>query len=86
MQIGDVVYLKSGSRPMTVVQIDTEEKVGEVATCSWDGGSQRFPAAALTTVDPLPDLQHAQAKAVAQKELDDPLPVKEVSTAEAIVK
>lgn len=69
MQIGDVVYLKSGSRPMTIVQIDAD-----VATCSWDGGSATFPPEALTTADPLPALEHARAKAAAQVAIDDPLP------------
>ncbi len=73
-EIGDVVYLKSGSRPMTVVQVDQVENVGEVSTCSWDGGSQRYPAAALTLVDPLPALEHARAKVAVQLAIDDPLP------------
>jgi len=60
MNIGDVVYLNSGSRPMTIVQID-----GDTITCSWDGGSQQYPAAALTTDDPSPALDQARADTVA---------------------
>jgi uncharacterized protein YodC (DUF2158 family) len=61
MQIGDVVYLKSGSRPMTVIQID-----GNDVTCVWDGGSMRYPEAALTDVDPSPEFESAKAKRVAE--------------------
>lgn len=57
MQVGDVVYLKSGSRPMTVTAVD-----GTTHTCDWDGGSKQFPEAALTIIDPAPALAHAARK------------------------
>lgn len=50
MQIGDVVYLKSGSRPMTIVN---QPQAGKWE-CAWEGGSTTYPEAALTLVDPRP--------------------------------
>ena len=69
MNLGDVVYLKSGSRPMTVTLA-----TASAVTCSWDGGSATFPPEALTLVDPLPALEHARAKVAVQLAIDDPLP------------
>ncbi len=52
-EIGDVVYLKSGSRPMTVID---GSKSGDV-TLQWDNGQSlaggSLPEAALTLKDPI---------------------------------
>ncbi len=51
--VGDVVYLKSGSRPMTVID---GSKSGDV-TLQWDNGQSlaggSLPEAALTLKDPI---------------------------------
>lgn len=52
MQIGDVVYLNSGSKPMTIIA-QPQPGSWEVA---WDGGNMTYPEAALTMVDPRPTL------------------------------
>lgn len=62
MQIGDVVYLKSGSPPLTVHAMDAEG-----VDVKWFAGAQqftaKFPEAALVTVDPTPALDNARRKA-----------------------
>lgn len=50
MNIGDVVYLKSGSRPMTVYDFDEDGTVKVV----WDGGKGAFPPTCLAVSDPTP--------------------------------
>lgn len=60
--IGDLVYLKSGSPSMTVSAVD-----GDNITCDWMQGSQHnsriFQAAMLVSEDPEPQLEHdRQAK------------------------
>lgn len=78
MAIGDTVFLKSGSLPLTVVKEDPNDGV----TVSWFAGatsySQMFPPDALVASDPQPAIDHARDKAKAQLSVDDPLPTKEV--------
>lgn len=52
MVVGDVVYLKSGGRPMTIIAVNDD---GTFA-CSWDGGHGAFPEASLTQTNPQPYL------------------------------
>lgn len=59
MQIGDVVYLKSGSRPMTIL------RSGGTGfwECGLDGppiSSVTYPEVALVTTDPRPALRRAE--------------------------
>jgi uncharacterized protein YodC (DUF2158 family) len=79
MKVGDVVYLKSGSRPMVVTKID-QDNGREEATCDWDGGSKRFPLEALSEEDPTPRLTVAGERALAEGRAAEPLlaqPVKQ---------
>jgi uncharacterized protein YodC (DUF2158 family) len=72
MKLGDVVYLKSGSQPMTVTKIDADNG-REEATCDWDGGSRRYPVEALVDTDPRPAFEAARAKTEEAREpVDEP--------------
>jgi hypothetical protein len=54
MQVGDIVFLKSGSTAMTVVMIDHPDvHPYPQARCVWQGGEQWFPLVALTTEQPM---------------------------------
>lgn len=59
IEVGSIVYLKSGGPPTTVTQI-----VGSDAELQWFAGSQRqsvvVPLAGLTEVDPEPGLRKAR--------------------------
>lgn len=74
MAVGDVVYLKSGSLPMTIIKEDEKDGV----TVSWAVGSslnsQILPMEAVTPNDPQPSIDHARDKVRAQLVVDDPLP------------
>lgn len=65
MNIGDVVYLKSGGIPMTVTEILQDGKIG----AHWQFGAQlmgaTFPADALTADDPGPAIVAASAAVTA---------------------
>lgn len=59
MQVGDIVYLKSGSRPMTIVRSGGTG----LWECAWDSGtigSTTYPELALTTVDPRPAIRRVE--------------------------
>lgn len=62
MEIGDVVYLKSGSPPMTVVKLYSDAKEVDL---QWQTGSTltstHTAEAALTSIDPGPELRNALA-------------------------
>ena len=72
-KVGDIVYLKSGSPPLTVITDD-----GSNATVQWFNGAApeetAFPEGALSAVDPAPVLKQAAAVADAQAAIADPLP------------
>lgn len=70
MKIGDIVYLKSGSRPMTVVTLGGDGR----HECAWDGGSATYPEASLTLDDPVPSLTQERAKKMAQEAINNPVP------------
>ena len=53
--IGDVVYLKCGSRPMVVEATDDKGVV-----CVWQDGRVQYAPELLATNDPTPDLNHAK--------------------------
>lgn len=66
--IGDVVYLKSGSRPMTVITLPAKGDDGvQIVSLQWDNGQTlsggSLPEASLTLIDP--------AAAIAKKRADD---------------
>lgn len=75
MQIGDTVYLKSGSPAMTVGQISPDG-----VYVDWFSGGTRFfgtfQPAALVTTDPSVQIAHDRAKAAAALADADPIPVK----------
>lgn len=77
MAIGDIVYLKSGGPPMSVI---AERADGTVT--QWFAGSTvnsaTFPTEALQPGDPSVVLAHQREKEAAQLRLDDPLPKEEV--------
>ena len=71
MQVGDVVYLKSGGRAMTVTTIDSDGTI----RVAWDGGSAGYPEACLVGDYPEPvlakkrrEIERANADEVAVKE------------------
>lgn len=71
MEIGDVVYLKSGSPAMTVIKIDEEGN----AIVQWTVGenltSSNVPFKALTEVDPRPLIRKAEsARITAAQKVD----------------
>lgn len=70
MNVGDTVYLKSGSMAMTVVKLYPDEKEVDL---QWQNGSTltttRSPEAALTDADPRPAIQKAEREL---KEAVDP--------------
>lgn len=62
MEIGDVVYLKSGSSAMTVIKLNDEDKSVDL---QWANGpnfmTTRTPIAALCLEDPSPAIRKSQA-------------------------
>lgn len=63
--IGDILYLKSGSQAMTVVQPEHGEN-NTITLMTAPGVSVDIPADALTSTDPLPAMLKARADKVAQ--------------------
>jgi uncharacterized protein YodC (DUF2158 family) len=62
--VGDVVYLKSGGPPLTVIKTEGDPGDQKV-TCSWMNGgiySHQFPENSLVIEDPLPALAVAREK------------------------
>jgi uncharacterized protein YodC (DUF2158 family) len=66
-ELGDVVYLKSGGRPMTVVGLG-EGPNADLVGVTWHSGPSlsrdRLPEAVLTTTDPEPALNDARRRLV----------------------
>lgn len=48
MNIGDVVYLKSGGPPMTIIALNGDA----TAQCYWTGGNMALPLACLIADNP----------------------------------
>jgi hypothetical protein len=63
-QIGDVLYLKSGSQPMTVVQGEHGDSK-MVSLMTSPGVTVDIPADALTDTDPGPAMAKVRAEMVA---------------------
>jgi uncharacterized protein YodC (DUF2158 family) len=74
MKVGDVVYLRSGSPPLTVVALRPSPAMFDRVECMWvvNGAAQHatFPEEALTQIDPA-ELLRATVRQLRSEFLDE---------------